>query len=126
MSVKSIQLFIVTSIFLTLVFTGCQKSDTFWVDTKEIVLSQQTKDITFNLRTDNNKEWRIESNMNYPETEEDVLYKNWFKVSPNGGTVSLRITVSLIDEAIPEKDKTGAMVVRKGDKEILIPVRFKK
>ena len=56
--------------------------------------------------------------------------ENWFELSSYGGGSSgianFSVTVSLVNDAIPTEDKSGALVVKNGKKEILIPVKFKK
>ncbi len=125
MKTKSFQHIAILGVICILTFAGCQKDDILSVDTKEIILSSDIKKVTFNLNADNNGEWRIKWIMDL-EPEETHLSQDWFEIRPNGGIGDAHITVSLIEESIPEKDRFGMMLVRKGEKEILIPIKFKK
>lgn len=117
----------ILGIICTLTFARCQKDDILEVDTKEIVLSPSVKEVTFNLTVNKNGEWRIE-HLQLISPKEFELYTDWFRVSPTGGegNTSIAITVSLIENASPVESQEGRILIKKGEKEILIPVKFKK
>ncbi len=127
MKAKHIQFLAILGLICTLAFSGCQKDDLLSVDTNEILLSTNVEEATFNIRAEGS--WSITSTASYPITE-PTFYKNWFELSSYGGGSSgianFSVTVSLVNDAIPTEDKSGALVVKNGKKEILIPVKFKK
>lgn len=127
MKAKHIQFLAILGLICTLAFSGCQKDDLLSVDTNEILLSTNVEEATFNIRAEGS--WSITSTASYPITEPG-LYKYWFELSSYGGgssdVANFPVTVSLVNDAIPTEDKSGALVVKNGKKEILIPVKFKK
>lgn len=127
MKTNHIKLIALLGIFCTLAFIGCKKDDVLLADTKEIVLSPEVKQVTFNLTVDKEGIWQINRHQIFPPRENE-LFKDWYKVNPysGGGVTSIAVTVSLIEDAIPTEDKEGLIQVKKGDKEVLIPVKFKK
>lgn len=127
MKAKYIKFTAILGLICTLAFAGCQKDVLLSVGTNEILLSTDVEQATFNIRAEG--KWSITSTASHPITEPD-FYKNWFELSSYGGgssdVANFPVTVSLVNDAIPTEDKSGALVVKNGKKEILILVKFKK
>lgn len=127
MKTKQIRFIVVLGMVCVLALAGCQKEDILLIDTKEIVLSPDIKKVSFTLTVDTRSEWRI-NHLQVVKPNEFKLYQNWFRVSPSGGKgdTFIIITVLLIEDVIPTEDQEGRLLIEKGKKSILIPVKFKK
>lgn len=126
MSVKSIQLFLVTSFMLTLAFSSCQKEKNILsVDKKEITLSTEKKEDTFNVTT--NGVWSIAASEAHFDTDTQIRpIIKWWKISSAGGVGKVAITVSLNENDLPGEDRTLLIAVIGENNHERVTVKFKK
>ncbi|HBG79431.1 BACON domain-containing protein [Proteiniphilum sp. UBA1028] len=119
-----LQLFAVLGIICPFMFIGCDKDEgVLTVDKKEITLSAETQEATFNIATDT--DWSITS----PDIEVGlgmVNYKSWYELDKIGGEGNGTVTVSVKKDAIPTEDKTTTLTIHGKNDKKTVSVKFKK